>query len=502
MDTNSLWKHITTESKSYPELTDTIEVDVAIVGGGITGITTALSLVAAGKKVALLESYRIGGGTTGFSTGNLYIPVQPYYQTILHKFDQETVKMIAHSRKNAIDFIENIVKDHHIPCDFTRRPMFFYANKKEEVDFLIKEVELLKECSIDIDYTETLPLALKFTKAAILKNQARFNPLQYTLSLAEYLQSNGCLIFENSRVMDIEEKNNACIFKTNKGKIIAKKGVIATHTPTGVNPIQFYTAAYRSYVVAVQLIEDIYPEINYWNLETPHYAMSTHSMSKEKTDLLVIAGSHHKTGQSNDAQSHYDELEKYLHKTFRVKDVKFRWSAQHYHSADSVPYIGLAHHYHNIYEATGFFADGLVYGTISGILLADKILNNENACQEIYNTKRHKLFASLHFLIKENFNTFLQYMKDFPTFSKPDYKKTKRGQGRICMVKGEKCGVYRDDNEKLHIVSAVCTHMKCIVHWNSAEKTWDCPCHGSRFTYEGKVIEGPARTPLTLKILE
>lgn len=502
MDTNSLWEHISTVPKKYPELTENLEVDVVIVGGGITGITAALQLISAGKKVALLEANQIGGGTTGFSTGNLYIPIQPYYHKVLNKFDKETVKIVAESRKNAIDYIENTVKAQNIPCNFTRRPMYFYANKNHEIDFLKREVEILKECSIDVDYIDSLPLSLEFQKAALIKNQARFNPLQYVRSLAEYLSSKGCLIFENSRVMEIKERNDICIFKTNKAKITAKKAIIATHTPTGVNPIQLFTAPYRSYVVAVQLEENIYPEINYWNLETPHYAISTHSMSKDKADLLVIAGSHHKTGQSNNAQSHYDELENYLREKFQVKELKFRWSAQHYHSADGIPYIGLAYHYKNIYEATGFFADGLVYGTISGIVLADSLLNKKNDWQKTYNTKRHKFFASFNFLIKENFNTFLQYMKDFPKFSSQEYKKTKKGEGRICVLNGEKCGVYRDENEKLHIVSAVCTHMKCIVNWNNAEKTWDCPCHGSRFTYEGKVIEGPARIHLTQKNVE
>ena len=227
--------------------------------------------------------------------------------------------------------------------------------------------------------------------------------------------------------------------------------------------------------------------------------MSTHSMSKEKADLLVIAGSHHKTGQSNNARSHYDELESYLRKTFQVKDIKYRWSAQHYHSADGIPYIGLASHYKNIYEATGFFADGLVYGTIAGILLGDKISNKANPSERAYNTKRHKFSASINFLIKENFNVFLQYMKDLPNFSTKEFKNVKNGEGKICIINGEKCGVYRDVDEKLHVVSAVCPHMKCIVHWNNAEKTWDCPCHGSRFSYEGKVIEGPARSNLIQK---
>ena len=196
MDTASLWEHITTQSKHYPELTDNIEVDVAIVGGGITGITAALQLIASGKKVALLESYRIGGGTTGFSTGNLYIPIQPYYQKVLSNFDVETVKIVANSRKVAIDYIESTAKTNNIQCNFTRKPMYFYANQKDEIDFLIKEVELLKKCSINIEYTENLPLSLQFKKAALMENQARFNPLQYVVSLAEYLSDNGCLILK------------------------------------------------------------------------------------------------------------------------------------------------------------------------------------------------------------------------------------------------------------------------------------------------------------------
>lgn len=201
MDTTPLWKAISEADKQeiYPPLNQNIEVDVAIIGGGITGITTALHLTNAGKKVAVLEANRIGEGTTGFSTGNLYIAVQPYYQNILSKFNLETAKVIAHSRKLAIDYIENNVQDKNISCNFSRRPWYLYTDNDNELSFLEKEVEVLKKTQVDIDYTISLPLSLKFKKAAIMPNQARFNPLKYVEGLANYLHKKNCFIFENTR---------------------------------------------------------------------------------------------------------------------------------------------------------------------------------------------------------------------------------------------------------------------------------------------------------------
>lgn len=506
MNTRSLWEDITLKEEIYPTLKKKMTVDIAIIGGGITGLTAALELMRQGKTVVILEANQVGSGTTGNSTGNLYIPIQPYYHKLLNKFHLDTLKLVAQSRQKAIDYIENVVNTHNVSCNFTRRPMYFYASHQEELEFLQKETETLNLCGIKVDtldVTEKFPLKMPFITAARIDNQARFNPRQYVVTLAKHLQQQGCLIFENSRVVMIEEKNNQCIFKTEEGTVVAKYGIIATHTPIGINPIQLYTAAYRSYVVAVKLLEDNYPDMNCWNLTTPHYAMSTHSMSKDKVDLLLVAGSHHKTGQSNNTQSHFEELEKYLKKTFAVKEIKYRWSAQHYHAADGLPYIGNALRYKNIFEATGFFADGLVYGTMAGVLLADKINKKSNALEAPLNSKRHDFFASVGFLIKENFNTFLQYLKDMPAFNahQQQFNTIPMGDAKVYVINGEKCGIYKDHNQKLHVVSAVCTHMKCIVHWNSAEKTWDCPCHGSRFTHEGIVIEGPAQENLQPKSL-
>lgn len=491
MDTTSLWNAISKRHINYPELKNDLEVDIVIIGGGITGVTAATQLIKAGKKVAIVEADKIGGVTTASSTGNLYIAIQPFYQSIFSKFNLDTAKTIAHSRKFAIDYIESQINEKNINCQFHRRPWYAYTNHDERIS-LDKEVELFKKMQIEIDYTKTLPMPLKFKKAVVMQEQARFNPLQYVLSMAEDLNKQGCYIFENTRVTAIDEKEH-CTISTKNAKITAKKVFIATHTPIGINATHMFTAPYRSYVVAVTLKDKLYPEGNLWDLDKQSHATCTHAISKEHPELLMVAGSHHKTGQGNDMQQHYKELSTFLHKHFPIDKIVYQWSAQHYQSADDVPYIGLASRsVKHTYMATGYFADGLVYGTLAGIIIGDLLAGKKNLLLETYQSNRVTVSASAKFLIKENFNVFLQYLKDYPLFSSKDYAHVKSGEGKIFEINDEKCAVSRDKNNKLHFVSAVCTHMKGIVAWNNAEQTWDCPCHGSRFTPQGKVIEGPA----------
>lgn len=498
METKPLWKLGLDTVFTYPSLSQELEVDVAIIGGGITGVSAAIQLIEAGKKVAILEADSIGGVTTSASTGNLYVAVQPYYQTIAAKFNQVTVNTIAKSRQYAINFIEKTINENNIDCAFSRRPWFIYTADADKVSFLEKEVETIKKTDISIEYTDSLPFPLKFKKAAWMQNQARFNPYRYVAGLAKKLQDRGCLIFENSRVLAIEEKNN-CIFHTARGKIIAKQGIIATHTPTGIQCVQMCLAPYRSYAVGVHLKDNNYPEGHFWDLDSPHHVTCTHSAVSKKTDILIVSGNHHKTGQDPHASKRFDQLEKFLRDHFDVSEVAYNWSAQHYHSADAVPYIGLNHSSKNIYIATGYFADGLTYGTLAGLIISDTILQRKNLWAEPYRTTRLDPIAAGGFIFKENSNVFLQYLKDLPFAEQQEYKDLKPGEARVVEINREKCGVYKDLNQQLHIVSAVCTHMKCIVNWNDAEKTWDCPCHGSRFSIEGKVLEGPAQQDLEKK---
>lgn len=500
MDTISLWESISTRTTAYPELSKDIEVDVAIIGGGITGITAAAHLIKNGKKVAIIEADKIGGVTTGYSTGNLYVPVQPFYQTINSKFNFDVASAIAHSRKFAIDYIEQNIQKNNISCNFSRRPWYGYTANHERIS-LNKEFELIQKMEIAIEYVNELPLKFAFSKAVVMPNQARFNPLQYVISMADVLAKQGCLIFENTRVTDIDEKD-FCKLTTSNGKITAKKVLMATHTPIGINLTQMFTAPYRSYVVSVRVKDNNYPEGHFWDLDRPPHATCTHAVSTNEPELLMVAGSHHKVGQAKDTIEHYQELEKFLADHFPVSEVVYQWSAQHYQSADNVPYIGLANRSSkHTYMATGYFADGLVYGTIAGILIGDLILENNNPLSETYQSNRFDPLASFAFVAKENTNVFLEYLTDYPLFTKPNYEDIKPGEGKVVEINREKCGVSRDANNQLHIVSAVCTHMKCIVGWNNAEQTWDCPCHGSRFKPDGKVIEGPAKIDLENKQL-
>jgi nitrite reductase/ring-hydroxylating ferredoxin subunit len=343
-------------------------------------------------------------------------------------------------------------------------------------------------------------MPFKFKKAAVLQNQARFNPLQYVIHLADDASTKGCLIFENTRVVKISE-NKLCKLMTENGhQIIAKKIIMATHTPIGVNTTQLFTAPYRSYVVSAYLNNNDYPEGHLWDLDCPHHATCTHAISGENPDILMVAGSPHKVGQDKNTFSNYKALEKFLSEHFSIKEFAYRWSAQHYQSADDVPYIGLASRFaKHTYMATGYFADGLIYGTIAGLLIGDMITLKKNVWTKVYHANRFPVLASASFLAKEDTNYFLQYYKDFPKKPVKSFNDMKVDDARVVDIEREKWGVYKDKDGKLHIVSAVCSHMKCIVDWNNAEKTWDCPCHGSRFSIDGEVIEGPAKTNLKKK---
>ncbi|CEK11034.1 FAD-dependent oxidoreductase [Legionella hackeliae] len=495
----SLWEITSSPPIDYPDLSENIEVDVAIIGGGITGISAAAALLNAGKKVIILEAHKIGGITTSHSTGNLYVPVQPYYQSIVSSFDLATAKQIAQSRQLAIDLIEKNVTSHSIDCQFHRRPWYAYTTSKDDEQKLQKEVETLKQIGMDIDYATSLPFDLKFTKAAVMPAQARFNPLQYVRSMAALLAEKGCLIFENTRVTAIKETEYCTLF-TEKAEIHANSVFMATHTPLDINLTQMFTAPYRSYVVGAYLEGNNYPEGHLWELSTPTRIFSTHSLTKSEPEILLISGSHHKTGQGQNMSLHFADLESSLKEHFSISEIAYCWSAQHFQSADKIPYIGLANRTtKNIYMATGYFADGLTYGTMAGLLVANLILHKTDPFSETYFSNRFTPLSSLGFLTKENLNVFAQYAKDLPLGNGDNLENIQSGEGKIVEINREKWAVCRDSSNQLHMVSAVCTHMKCIVNWNNAEQTWDCPCHGSRFTPEGEVLEGPATYNLERK---
>lgn len=497
METNSFWKAITPDRPEFGALQGDFEADVAIVGGGITGITAALQLTEAGKKVVILESRRISGGVTGWSTGNLYIPVGPNYSAIKSARDFETAKTVATARATAIDFMEKQIRDKNISCEFARRPWYNFTSTEKKIKDIEKEAEIFRDMGFDVQEITESPIPnSEVLNGFKMDGAARFNPMAYTVSLASYLAEKGCTIFENTKVTDIVEKDGYCILTTTGGKIRAGKMILATHIPLGIHSVQTLAAPYRSYVVAVKLNQGIYPEAYIWHEEEEHHAITTHATQGNVPDILMVAGRHHKTGQADEQnyKANFEKLEAFLRKKYDVASVEYTWSSQHYRSGDFVPYIGLTDNgWKNTYIATGYYADGLTYGTVAGILLSDMILEKENPWLKAFDSTRSNTLSSIGQFLKENINVAGQYLKDLPGKAQAShFSDVQPGEGKTVSVNGEKYACYRDETNKLHVVSAVCTHMKCIVNWNNAEKTWDCPCHGSRFMTDGSVIEGPA----------
>lgn len=477
-----------------------LNVDVAIVGGGITGITTAALLARAGRRVAVLESSRVGYGTTGSSTGNLYATVGHSLHKLTAKWGSDTVAQVVQSRSSAIDLIEQLVRDHGLKCDFARQPWVLYSlQASREIERMLDaECKAALACGLRARITKDLPLPYPVHQALVISDQAQFHPLKYVRQLAAAIQSDRCLIHEGTPVIDIDE--DAAVLKTPGFKVNADHIMLATHTPKGVSALHTALGPYREYAVAAPVPGDKLAGGIFWSTGAESYSIRRADIDGEPHVILI--GEKHKTGQREDAESAYRKLEEVLRTRFNVSHATRFWSAQQYRAADHLPYIGVSPSSDNVHFATGFAGDGLTYGTLAAMLVSDRIAGRENPLLTLYSPRRFTPVKSASQFVKENLNVAGFYVKDY--FNGADAKDSSaigKGQGKIVEAGSDKVAVYRDDNDQLHAVSAICTHMKCVVHWNNAERSWDCPCHGSRFSHHGDVLEGPAIMPLERRAL-
>lgn len=492
----SIWNSIAPKT-NFPTLKESLAVDVAIVGGGITGITSAYLLAKSGKKVAVLEAGEISGGTSGYSTGNLYSMIDKRLHHIQSKWDRETAGAVANSRTAAVNLVENLVKEHNIDCDFKRVPWYLFSESNKKDETIEKEIAAAKDYRLQVEEVEDLPLPMQVSKAIKVENQAQFNPSAFIRGLAQKVDSANCRIFENSPVVHIEKEEELSL-STPHGTVTAKNVILATHSPKGIYAVHTAIYPYREYAMAAKLKSGDFPDGIYWDTEADfHTSMRTYKSNGESYVLML--GGHHKVGQEDDYSRFYDKLEKNIRKYFDVSSIDYKWSAQHYKPADGLPYIGESVD-DNIYFATGFSTDGLTYGVLSAMIFDDLLNGRKNEWAELYKAKRFKPIKSAKEYIKENLNVAKQYLKNIPgTADDEVYSEIPAGEGKVVDHGTEKWAVYRDQSGVVHCRSALCTHMECVVDWNDAEKSWDCPCHGSRFEPTGEVIEGPAFGPLAPK---
>jgi glycine/D-amino acid oxidase-like deaminating enzyme/nitrite reductase/ring-hydroxylating ferredoxin subunit len=492
MNTISFWEGTAPEA-AFPPLAQDVETDVAIVGGGITGITAACRLSLAGKRVVVLEALRVGLGTTGYSTGNLYATVDNGLYSVRNKWDQETATAVAKSRAETIDWIERIVAQYDLACGFARRPHYLLATQESEIPQMEQEYDAARAAGLAAGLVDGAPVPA--LRALRIENQAQFHPVRFVRMLAKAIASQDCRIFENSKAVAIDE--DARTVTTAGGTVRAEKILLATHTPKGFNILQTELGPYREYGIAARLEEDRYPEGIFWTFEEPGHSLRSYEV--DGTKHLIVIGEKHKTGQHDDTD-YYHEVEAYTRSHFPVREITHRWSAQHYRPADELPYIGRSAGSDAVCVATGFGTNGLVYGPLAAAILADDIVGRNNPWSGLYDSRRFTPAKSAGSFLRENVNVAGQYLRDYLTPA--DVEKLENiapGEGSLATIEGEKYAVYRDEAGRWSVLSPVCTHLGCIVHWNRLEKSWDCPCHGSRFRRDGEVLEGPAIAALEKK---
>lgn len=491
--TQAIWSAHTNPMK-FPQLSSNLSVDVAIVGGGITGITAATLLAKAGKRVAVLEALEVGKGTTGSSTGNLYAPVGTGLSQIASKHNEEILKKVVASRTSAIETIEHWIRALNIDCEYEIAPWHLFTTLEDPTqdNWVQKELDAAQAAGLPVQNTPPpgFPLS-NVSKIVTVAGQVQFNPLKYVQGLAAGLPSENCHVFENTKVLKVED-GDPCIVHTSHETIQAKQVIMATHSPKGVYAVHTAMEPYREFALAVRLKSDLPPPGIYWHMISSDM-YSIRPYRHPSGNYLIVLGQSIKVGNKRNTVENFEAVGKYLRRHFDVDKIEYKWAAQNYKAADHLPYIGISPMEKNIFIATGFAADGLVYGTLAAMIISAEIIGDGNKWSDLFKPTRFTPLASASQFIKENVDVAKHLLKDYLFYGEVDsIKETKPGEGKTVKLDGEHVAAYRDGQGQLHLVSAICPHMGCVVHWNNGERTWDCPCHGSRFSIEGEVLEGPA----------
>lgn len=486
-----------TPQPAYPTLDEDINVDVAIIGGGIVGISTAYMLCMQGVKTAILEADRILQGTTGHTTAKITSQHGLIYNKIKSQMSEEFARQYSDANESAIRMIEKIAKENDIECDFVPQSAYDYTLMDKYVDKISDEVKTASSLGIKATYLVELPLPFAVKAAVRFDNQAQFHPRKFLLPLAKILVDKGSQIFEHSRIVDIEESGNYVLTTGNGKKVTSDKIILASHYPCYNKSGLYFTRIYteRSYAIAIKAREK-YPGGMYITAEEP--GRSLRSQMTGHGELILVGGEHHKTGQGEDTRRHYEALIDFANENFTVEDIPWRWSTQDCMTLDDVPYVG---HFNartnNMYIATGYGKWGMTNSIASAMILRDLIIDGSSPWQDVYNPSRQTITASAKHFIVENLNV-AEKLIEGKLSPLPTDADIKPGEGKVIKANDQRAGAFRDEQGTLHVVDTTCTHMGCELTWNSAEKSWDCPCHGSRFTYEGDVVEGPALRPLSV----
>lgn len=501
--TVSLWN--VSPHPRYPLLQSDLEVDVVIVGAGITGLTTALLLADAGKRVAVLEARTIGSGVTGSTTAHLTEAVDSRYQKIESSFGRDGARLVAQSSRAAIERIASIVARHDMECAFERVPGYLYAERDDAkgLETIGRELEASQRAGLEVAETSIVPLpfADRIGRAIRYEDQARLDAGAYLDALATAAVSRGARIFEHSRVIAVDDREPCFVHLESGAEVRAHEVFFATDAAPHRFFLQTKVHPYRSYVLAYEASAELAPGL-FWDTVDPYHYIR--SAEVNGTSYLVVGGSDHRTGTEHETEKHYDDLAKYVFDRFGIRGAALRWSAQVYEPVDGLPFIGKRPSGEHVHYATGFSGNGMTFGTIAAMITTDAVLGAKSPWADLYAAGRIKPIASATTFVKENLELPVHYVQDWVLGSAEaaSVDEVAAGDGKIVRVKGRRLAVYRDPKGSLHAVSPVCTHLGCHVAFNAAERSWDCACHGSRFDTDGAVLHGPATTALARRTLD
>ncbi|HJR41579.1 MAG TPA: FAD-dependent oxidoreductase [Gemmatimonadaceae bacterium] len=497
--TSSYWMD-TADTPAYRALQQDARCDVCIVGAGIAGMTTAYHLARAGKKVIVVDDGPIAGGETGRTTAHLTAALDDRFYSLEALFGTEGARLAAASHTAAIERYESIAKQEQIDCDFRWVDGYLFLGKDDDPDALRKELDATHRAGLGTRLLDRAPLEFWNTGPCLrFPRQAQLHPLKFLSALADCITRDGGRIYTSTHVKEIKAGSPCNVVMDGDNTITCTAVVVATNTPVN-DYVVMHTkqAPYRTFVIACRIPKDSVPYALYWDTPDPyHYVRLQPAADNAGEDVLIVGGEDHKTGQKDDGDNRFRCLFEWTRQRFpMVQRINWQWSGQVMEPVDYMGYIGRdAAGQENVYVATGDSGNGMTHGMIAGMLLGDLITGKPNEWSALYDPARKtvKVDSAVEYL-KENVNVAVQYadyVKPKPgVVDSPD--EIERGEGSVLRRGTHIIAAYRDMTGTLHERSAVCTHLKCIVHWNSTEKTWDCPCHGSRFTGEGKVVNGPA----------
>ncbi|MFL6242880.1 MAG: FAD-dependent oxidoreductase [Acidimicrobiia bacterium] len=486
-----------TDAVHFPPLANDARVDVVIVGAGITGLTLARMLVEADAKVLMLDSGPICAGATGYTTAKVTALHRLVYRELSDRHGVERARAYAAANQSAVRTVAELANADNIECDLSPAAAVTYTERDEIVADIEAEAEACGRVGIPVELTTGTELPYPVKAAVRLDDQLHFHPRRYCVGLARRIESMGGGVHEDTRAMQVTTGSSGVSVTTPRGTVNAEFAVLATHLPF-LDRGGFFARAhpYRSYALSMRLRQDV-PEAMYISAEDP-----TRSLRPAPAGRLIVGGEGHKTGKDPDTRQRYAALEAWARSRFDVEEIEQRWSAQDYMTVDGLPYVGrLRRNEERVLVATGFRKWGMTNGTAAAQMLADAILGRDNAWQYAFDATRLAPRPSLVSFVRENVDVARRFLGD--RFARPragTEDTLAADQAGIVDYENRRTACYRDPEGSIHAVSPTCTHLGCEVTFNTAERTWDCPCHGSRFDIDGRVLEGPAVNNLESRI--